>query len=149
MSGFAQQVARSSSAVQSMAAFPLRSSEKEEELYRQLQARERELEVARREQASLVRRLEEAAQQNEELGARLAAIESACRRLDIMRQVETHLLQRHYDGFLRKGKLKGRYDRLGNQSNAAPRNAIVYLWVVIAVLVVLGITAWIYNRSNG
>jgi DNA-binding NarL/FixJ family response regulator len=30
-----------------MAAFPLRSSEKEEELYRQLQARERELEVAR------------------------------------------------------------------------------------------------------
>jgi preprotein translocase subunit SecY len=69
--------------------------------------------------------------------------------LDVMRQVETHLLQKHYDGFLRKGKLKGRYDRLGNQSNAAPRNAIVYLWVVIAVLVVLGITAWIYNRSNG
>jgi preprotein translocase subunit SecY len=26
--------------------------------------------------------------------------------------VETHLLQRHYDGVLRKGKLKGRYDRL-------------------------------------
>jgi preprotein translocase subunit SecY len=69
--------------------------------------------------------------------------------LDVMRQVETHLLQKHYDGFLRKGKLKGRYDRLGNQGNAAPRNAIVYLWVVIAVLVVLGITAWIYNRSHG
>jgi preprotein translocase subunit SecY len=69
--------------------------------------------------------------------------------LDVMRQVETHLLQKHYDGFLRKGKLKGRYDRLGNQSSAAPRNAIVYLWVVIAILVVLGITAYIYNRSNG
>ncbi len=69
--------------------------------------------------------------------------------LDVMRQVETHLLQKHYDGFLRKGKLKGRYDRLGNQSNAAPRNAIVYLWVVIAILVVLGITAYIYNRSHG
>jgi preprotein translocase subunit SecY len=69
--------------------------------------------------------------------------------LDVMRQVETHLLQKHYDGFLRKGKLKGRYDRLANQSNAAPRNAIVYLWVVIAILVVLGITAWIYNRTNG
>ncbi len=66
--------------------------------------------------------------------------------LDVMRQVETHLLQKHYDGFLRKGKLKGRYDRLGNQSNAAPRNAIVYLWVVIAILIVLGITAWIYKR---
>ena len=69
--------------------------------------------------------------------------------LDVMRQVETHLLQKHYDGFLRKGKLKGRYDRLGNQSSAAPRNAIVYLWVVIAILVVLGITAMIYNRSHG
>lgn len=66
--------------------------------------------------------------------------------LDVMRQVETHLLQKHYDGFLRKGKLKGRYDRLGNQSNAAPRNAIVYLWVVIAILIVLAITAWIYQR---
>ncbi len=66
--------------------------------------------------------------------------------LDVMRQVETHLLQKHYDGFLRKGKLKGRYDRLGNQNNAAPRNAIVYLWTVIAILIVLGITAWIYQR---
>ncbi len=31
--------------------------------------------------------------------------------LDVMRQVETHLLQRHYDGFLRKGKIRGRFDR--------------------------------------
>ena len=30
--------------------------------------------------------------------------------LDTMRQVETHLIQRHYDGFLRKGRLRGRYD---------------------------------------
>lgn len=66
--------------------------------------------------------------------------------LDVMRQVETHLLQKHYDGFLRKGKLKGRYDRLGNQNNAASRNTIVYLWVVISILIVLGITAWIYQR---
>lgn len=28
--------------------------------------------------------------------------------LDTMRQVESHLLMRHYDGFLRKGKLRGR-----------------------------------------
>lgn len=68
--------------------------------------------------------------------------------LDVMKQVETHLLQKHYDGFLRKGKLKGRYDRLGNQSNAAPRNAIVYLWLVIAILIVLGITAYIYNGAR-
>lgn len=68
--------------------------------------------------------------------------------LDVMRQVETHLLQKHYDGFLRKGKLKGRYDRLANQSNAAPRNAILYLWLILAVLIVLGITAYIYNQTH-
>jgi preprotein translocase subunit SecY len=28
--------------------------------------------------------------------------------LDTMRQVESHLVMRHYDGFLRKGKLRGR-----------------------------------------
>jgi preprotein translocase subunit SecY len=65
--------------------------------------------------------------------------------LDVMRQVETQLLQQHYDGFLRKGKIKGRYDRLNQGSNAAPKTAIVYLLVVVALLVVLGITAAIYN----
>ncbi len=65
--------------------------------------------------------------------------------LDIMRQVETQLLQKHYDGFLRKGKLKGRYDRLNQGGNAAPRTALVYLWTVIALLIVVGITAWIYQ----
>jgi preprotein translocase subunit SecY len=29
--------------------------------------------------------------------------------LDTMRQVETHLLMRHYDGFLKKGRLRGRF----------------------------------------
>jgi len=28
--------------------------------------------------------------------------------LDTMRQMETHLLNRHYDGFLKKGRIKGR-----------------------------------------
>jgi len=65
--------------------------------------------------------------------------------LDVMRQVETQLLQKHYDGFLRKGKLKGRYDRLSQQSGAAPKTALVYLWTVVAVLIVIGITAYIYN----
>jgi preprotein translocase subunit SecY len=68
--------------------------------------------------------------------------------LDIMRQVETQLLQKHYDGFLRKGKLKGRYDRLNQSSGAAPRTAIVYLWTVIAILIVIGITAYIYNGGH-
>jgi preprotein translocase subunit SecY len=29
--------------------------------------------------------------------------------LDTMRQIESHLQMRHYDGFLKKGKLRGRY----------------------------------------
>ena len=29
--------------------------------------------------------------------------------LDTMRQVESHLVMRHYDGFLRKGRLRGRF----------------------------------------
>src|SRR5205085_328851 len=39
--------------------------------------------------------------------------------LDVMRQVETHLIQRHYDGFLRKGKIRGRYDRVPTRSGKA------------------------------
>lgn len=33
--------------------------------------------------------------------------------LDTMRQIETFLLQRHYDGFLRKGRVKGRSNNSG------------------------------------
>ncbi|MBT8037308.1 MAG: preprotein translocase subunit SecY [Verrucomicrobiae bacterium] len=67
--------------------------------------------------------------------------------LDMMRQVETHLLQRHYDGFLRKGKIKGRYDRLQNTGERASSGTIVYLWVFIAVLIVAAVSYWIYTGS--
>lgn len=63
--------------------------------------------------------------------------------LDVMRQVETHLLQRHYDGFLRKGKIKGRYDRLAQTGNAASSTALVYLWAVIGLILVVAAAAWI------
>lgn len=66
--------------------------------------------------------------------------------LDVMRQVETHLLQRHYDGFLRKGKLKGRYDRLAQTGSAASSTALVYLWTVIGLIVVVGVAAWIAKK---
>ncbi|TAG09035.1 MAG: preprotein translocase subunit SecY [Verrucomicrobia bacterium] len=68
--------------------------------------------------------------------------------LDVMRQVETQLLQKHYDGFLRKGKLKGRYDRLAPMSGAAPRNAIVYLWLTISILVIIAVCVAIWNRAH-
>ena len=65
--------------------------------------------------------------------------------LDVMRQVETQLLQKHYDGFLRKGKVKGRYDRLNQGSGAAPKTAIIYLWTVIGIMIVIGGAVWIYQ----
>ena len=65
--------------------------------------------------------------------------------LDFMRQVETHLLQRNYDGFLRKGKIKGRYDRLQNTGERASNSTMVYLLAFIAILIVIGISYWIYQ----
>lgn len=66
--------------------------------------------------------------------------------LDVMRQVETHLLQRHYDGFLRKGKLKGRYDRLAQTGNTASGSALVYIWAVIGIFIVIGVTHWLMTK---
>ncbi len=65
--------------------------------------------------------------------------------LDILRQTETHLLQRHYDGFLRKGKIRGR-GRTQGSGAAASSTALVYLWAFAAVLVLLGIVAWVMNH---
>jgi len=65
--------------------------------------------------------------------------------LDVMRQVETQLLQKHYDGFLRKGKLKGRYDRMAGKGDSGSRTALVYLWTVIAIMIVVAVTAYFYK----
>jgi preprotein translocase subunit SecY len=68
--------------------------------------------------------------------------------LDVMRQVETHLLQKHYDGFLRKGKLRGRYDRLTQTGSSASRSALIYLWLIIAVLIIIGVTVFVAQKAN-
>ncbi|MGE9267741.1 MAG: preprotein translocase subunit SecY [Verrucomicrobiales bacterium] len=64
--------------------------------------------------------------------------------LDMMRQVETHLLQRNYDGFLRKGKIKGRSSRRMQQGAAANHssNGVIYLWTVLALVVIIAIVAF-------
>lgn len=67
--------------------------------------------------------------------------------LDLMRQVETHLLQRNYDGFLRKGKIKGRYDSSGQLTTAATDAGVrmVGLWIVFAILI---LSAGIYYLTR-
>jgi preprotein translocase subunit SecY len=61
--------------------------------------------------------------------------------LDTMRQMETYLLQRHYDGFLKKGRIRGRSSgpvaALG-QGQAVDNGKYVWLFVVIAALLIVG-----------
>ncbi|MFN2508743.1 MAG: preprotein translocase subunit SecY [Chthoniobacterales bacterium] len=67
--------------------------------------------------------------------------------LDTMRQVETHLIQRHYDGFLRKGRIRGRFDRASyNRGEVAPQTTLMWLYVGIAALVIAGVAAFVYSR---
>ena len=68
--------------------------------------------------------------------------------LDIMRQVETYLIQRHYDGFLRKGRLRGRFERPGQKGAAASGSQIVWLFFIAAVLVIGGIVYWMVTSGG-
>jgi preprotein translocase subunit SecY len=66
--------------------------------------------------------------------------------LDFLRQIETYLLQRHYDGFLKKGRIRGRsqgrtrqlVDTAGLQQGKA-------LWRWLIVMFASGIIAWGLN----
>jgi preprotein translocase subunit SecY len=68
--------------------------------------------------------------------------------LDTMRQVETHLIQRHYDGFLRKGRIRGRsFDRAAySRGEAAEHGTLMWLYVGIAALVIAGVAIFLYGR---
>jgi preprotein translocase subunit SecY len=58
--------------------------------------------------------------------------------LDTMRQIETHLIQRHYDGFLRKGRLRGRFERTpAGFGEAVQQGALVWPFVIVAILVLV------------
>jgi preprotein translocase subunit SecY len=64
--------------------------------------------------------------------------------LDTMRQVETYLLQRHYDGFLRRGKLRGRFERTaGGAGSAISSSAMVWIYAGLAVIVIAGTAAYL------
>ena len=45
----------------------------------------------------------------------------------------------------RKGKIKGRYDRLQNTGERASNSTMVYLLAFVAILIVIGISYWIYQ----
>jgi preprotein translocase subunit SecY len=68
--------------------------------------------------------------------------------LDTMRQVETHLIQRHYDGFLRKGRIRGRSDSRSAYARGETLQSVTLLWlyVAIAILVIAGVAIFLYGH---
>ena len=67
--------------------------------------------------------------------------------LDTMRQVETHLIQRHYDGFLRKGRIRGRFDRTPvGRGEVVQQGALLWLYVGVALLIVSGVAIFIASH---
>lgn len=63
--------------------------------------------------------------------------------LDTMRQIETFLLQRHYDGFLKKGRVRGRSTSANVAlGEAASDKTVLQLTAVMVVILLVGLTAW-------
>ena len=67
--------------------------------------------------------------------------------LDTMRQIETFLLQRHYDGFLKKGRIRGRSTSANVAiGEAASDKTVMQLTAVMVVILLVGLTAWAIRR---
>jgi preprotein translocase subunit SecY len=66
--------------------------------------------------------------------------------LDTMRQVETYLLQRHYDGFLKKGRIRGRSaTRTRQLVDTSELKNLKAMWLPLGILFAIGIGAWLYR----
>jgi preprotein translocase subunit SecY len=63
--------------------------------------------------------------------------------LDTMKQIETFLLQRHYDGFLKKGRIRARNPSAASAiGEAADLKTVGKLWLVLGTIFLVGIAAW-------
>jgi len=63
--------------------------------------------------------------------------------LDTMRQIETFLLQRHYDGFLKKGRIRGRSTSASVAlGEAASDKAVMQITAFMVVMLLVGLVAW-------
>jgi preprotein translocase subunit SecY len=67
--------------------------------------------------------------------------------LDTMRQIETFLLQRHYDGFLKKGRIRARSasPQQASAGEALSQEAVMKLALPMLGLLVLGTAIWAYK----
>ncbi len=67
--------------------------------------------------------------------------------LDTMRQVETYLLQRHYDGFMKKGRIRGR--SVGEARQILDTRQLKNLWALwtpLLIILAIGVGAWIVRK---
>ncbi len=64
--------------------------------------------------------------------------------LDTIKQLETFLLQRHYDGFLRKGRIRQRSTATAATfGDAADLKTVGILWAWLGAIFLIGIVFWI------
>ena len=67
--------------------------------------------------------------------------------LDTMRQIETFLLQRHYDGFLRKGRIRARNPAIASaMGEAADINTVKAIGIPLSLIFLVGILAWVIRK---
>jgi preprotein translocase subunit SecY len=67
--------------------------------------------------------------------------------LDTMRQLETFLLQRHYDGFLRKGRIRARSTAVATAiGEAADMATVKALGIPLVGIFLVGIVSWVIRR---
>jgi preprotein translocase subunit SecY len=71
--------------------------------------------------------------------------------LDTMRQVETFLLQRHYDGFLKKGRIRSRGPSTAkvHVGDAASEVAVKKLVAFMIGMLALGLSIWLWRQFGG
>ncbi len=67
--------------------------------------------------------------------------------LDSLRQIETFLLQRHYDGFLKKGRIRGRsVGRTRQLVDTSELKSVSILWIALGVMFIGGMIAWLAQK---
>jgi len=69
--------------------------------------------------------------------------------LETMKQMETHLLEKQYDGFLQKGKARGHVPAKRFSELLASLRQVKALWISLGVLLAAGSVAWLIHRCVG
>lgn len=66
--------------------------------------------------------------------------------LEMMRQVETYLVQRNYDGFLKKKNPKRLHSRMLQVLSREESRAFRLLWIPLVLFLIIGVVAWILRK---